>query len=52
MIAILHHNLLVEKIISLKRELENILEYRTEVAIVRSKYQWYNEGGKKIPDIL
>jgi len=29
-----------------KRELENIIEYRTKGAIIRSKARWFNEGEK------
>ena len=29
-----------------KRELENIIEYKTKGAIIRSKARWYNEGEK------
>ena len=29
-----------------RRELEEIIEYRTKGAILRSKSQWYNEGEK------
>jgi len=35
-----------ERIFILKKELENIFEYRTKGAIIRSKSQWYNEGEK------
>ena len=40
-----HHNV-AERIFILKKELENIFEYRTKGAIIRSKSQWYNEGEK------
>ena len=36
----------VEKNGTLRGEQENILEYRTKGAIIRSKTQWYNEGKK------
>ena len=39
-----HTILLQKKIFTLKKELENIFEYRTKGAIIRSKSQWYNEG--------
>ena len=29
-----------------KRELDNIIEYKTKGAIIRSKARWYNEGEK------
>ena len=29
-----------------KKELENIIEYKTKGAIIRSKARWYNEGEK------
>ena len=29
-----------------ERELENIIEYKTKGAIIRSKARWYNEGEK------
>ena len=38
-------NILV-RINTLKCELEKIVEYWTKGAILRSKSQWYNEGGK------
>ena len=34
------------KLESKKRELEHIIEYYTQVAIVRAKVRWYNEGEK------
>ena len=40
------YHIVVERIFSLKKELENIIEYRTKGAIIRSKSQWYNEGEK------
>ena len=35
-----------KELFSLKKELENIIEYRTKGATIRSKSQWYNEGEK------
>ena len=40
------YHIVAERIFSLKKELENIIEYRTKSAIIRSKLQWYNEGEK------
>ena len=40
------YHVVAERIFTLKKELENILEYRTKGAIIRSKSQWYNEGEK------
>ena len=40
------YHIVAERIFTLKKELEKILEYRTKGAIVRSKSQWYNEGEK------
>ena len=40
------YHIVAEKILTLKKELENIIEYRTKGAIIRSKSQWYNEGEK------
>ena len=40
------YHIVAERIFSLKKELENIIEYRTKGAIIRSKSQWYNEGEK------
>ena len=37
---------MAERIFTLKKELENIIEYRTKGAIISSKSQWYNEGEK------
>ena len=36
----------IEKLNTLKRDLEKIIEHRTKGAILRSKSQWYNEGEK------
>ena len=36
----------MEKLNTLKRDLEKIIEFRTKGAIPRSKSQWYNEGEK------
>ena len=41
--SLLYHTV-SERITSLRKELENIFEYRTKGAIIRSKSQWYNEG--------
>ena len=35
---------IIERINSLKRDLEKIIEHRTKGAILRSKSQWNNEG--------
>ena len=40
------YHIVAERIFTLKKELENIFEYRTKGAIIRSKSQWYNEGEK------
>ena len=40
------YHIVAERIFTLKKELENILEYRTKGAIIRSKSQWYYEGEK------
>ena len=40
------YHIVAQRIFTLKKELENILEYRTKGAIIRSKSQWYNEGEK------
>ena len=40
------YHIVAERIFSVKKELENIIEYRTKSAIIRSKSQWYNEGEK------
>ena len=40
------YHIVAEKIFTLKKDLENIFEYRTKGAIIRSKSQWYNEGEK------
>ena len=40
------YHIVARRIFSLKKELENIIEYRTKGAIIRSKSQWYNEGEK------
>ena len=40
------YHIVAEIIFTLKKELENIIEYRTKGAIIRSKSQWYNEGEK------
>ena len=37
------YHIVAEKILTLKKELKNIIEYRTKGAIIRSKSQWYNE---------
>lgn len=37
---------LAEQLRVKKRELENIIEYKTKGAIIRSKVRWYNEGEK------
>ena len=37
---------LAEQIRLKKVELENIIEYKTKKAIIRSKARWYNEGEK------
>ena len=37
---------LAEQIRLKKMELENIIEYKTKGAIIRSKARWYNEGEK------
>ena len=36
----------IEKLNTLKRDLEKIIEYQTKGTILRSKSQWYNEGEK------
>lgn len=41
-----HIILLQKEFFALKKGLENIFEYRTKGAIIRSKSQWYNEGEK------
>ena len=38
------YHIVAERIFTLKKELGNILEYRTKGAIIRSKLQWCNEG--------
>ena len=40
------YHIVAERIFTLKKELENIMEYRTKRAIIRSKSRWYNEGEK------
>ena len=40
------YHIVAERIFTLKKELETILEYQTKGAIFRSKSQWYNEGEK------
>ena len=40
------YHIVPERIFTLKKELENIFEYRIKGAIIRSKLQWYNEGEK------
>jgi len=40
------YHIVAERIFTLKKELENIFEYQTKGAIIRSKSQWYNEGKK------
>ena len=40
------YHIVAERIFTLKKELENIIEYRTKGAIIRSKLQWYKEGEK------
>ena len=37
---------LAEQIRLKKMELENIIEYKTKGAVIRSKARWYNEGEK------
>ena len=37
----------LSRLINAKRELEEIIEYRTKGSIVRSKAKWYNDGRKK-----
>ena len=37
---------LAEQLRVKKRELKNIIEYKTKGAIIRSKARWYNEGEK------
>lgn len=37
---------LVEQLRVKKKELENIIEYKTKGAMIRSKARWYNEGEK------
>ena len=37
---------LAEQLRVKKRELENIIEYKTKGTIIRSKARWYNEGEK------
>ena len=37
----------LSRLINAKRELEEIIEYRTKGSIVRSKAKWYNDGEKK-----
>ena len=39
-------SLLQSKLDNLRREMEEIIEYRTNGAILRSKTRWYNEGEK------
>ena len=36
----------LSRLINAKRELEEIIEYRTKGSIVRSKAKWYNDGEK------
>ena len=40
------YHIVAERIFTLNKGLENIIEYRTKGAIIRSKSQWYNEGEK------
>ena len=40
------YHIVAERIFTLKKELENIMEYRSKRAIIRSKSRWYNEGEK------
>ncbi|KAL9979988.1 hypothetical protein ACROYT_G008516 [Oculina patagonica] len=39
-------HIVAERITTLKKDLEKIIEYRTKGAIIRSKSLWYNEGEK------
>ena len=39
-------SLLQSKLDNLRREMEEIIEYRTKGAMLRSKTRWYNEGEK------
>ena len=36
----------LSRLINVKKELEEIIEYRTKGSIVRSKVKWYNDGEK------
>ena len=36
----------LSRLVNAKRELEEIIEYRTKGSIVRSKAKWYNDGEK------
>ena len=36
----------LSRLVNAKRELEEIVEYRTKGSIVRSKAKWYNDGEK------
>ena len=40
------YHIVAERIFTLKKQLENIFEYRNKGAIIRSKSQWYNKGEK------
>ena len=40
------YHIVAERIFTLKKELETILEYQIKGAIIRSKSQWYNEAEK------
>ncbi|KAL9959711.1 hypothetical protein ACROYT_G033060 [Oculina patagonica] len=40
------YHIVAERITTLKKDLEKIIEYRTKGAIIRSKSLWYNEGEK------
>ena len=46
------YHMAVEIIFTLKKELENIIEYWTKGTIIRSKSQWYNEGKKNSRSFL
>ena len=41
------YHIVAERILTSKKELENIFEYQIKGAIIRSKSQWYNESRKK-----
>ena len=44
--AVANKDALEEQIRCKKNELENIIQYKTKGAIIRSKARWYNEGEK------